>query len=58
MQKGDNPARHLVVAEAAQGWRNMAPVLKQADVLARARDVLRLLYRVPGPATRTRDGDC
>ena len=29
--KGDNPARHPVVAEVVKGWRNQAPAPKQAD---------------------------
>ena len=48
MQKGDNPARHPVVAEAVRGWRNRAPAPRQADGLARAREVLRLLRRGRG----------
>ena len=31
--KGDNPARHPVVAETGQGWRNQAPAPKQAGAL-------------------------
>ncbi len=31
--KGDNPARHPVVAEVLKGWRNQAPAPKQADAL-------------------------
>ena len=31
--KGDNPARHPVVAETAKGWRNQAPAPKQASAL-------------------------
>ena len=53
MQKGDNPARHPVVAEAIKGWRNRAPAPKQADALtadalARVREVLRLPRRGRG----------
>ena len=53
MQKGDNPARHPVVAEAVRGWRNRAPAPRQADALtadglARAREVLRLPRRGRG----------
>ena len=51
--KGDNPARHPVVAEAIRGWRNRAPAPRQADALtadalARVRDVLRLPRRGRG----------
>ena len=47
MQKADNPARHPLVAEAERGWRNQAPVPRQADALtadalAQVRDVLLL----------------
>ena len=31
--KGDNPARHPVVAETVKGWRNQAPAPKQASAL-------------------------
>ena len=53
MQKGDNPARHPVVAEAVKGWRNRAPAPRQADALtsdalARVREVLRLPRRGRG----------
>ena len=53
MQKGDNPARHPVVAEAVRGWRNQAPAPRQADALtadalARVREVLRLPRRGRG----------
>ena len=46
--KGDNPARHPVVAEAVKDCRNRAPAPRQADTLttyglARVREVLRLL---------------
>ena len=45
MQKGDNPTRHPLVAEAVRGWRNRGPAPKQADALtadalARIREVL------------------
>ena len=33
--KGDNPARHPVVAEMIKGWRNQAPAPKQAGPLHR-----------------------
>ena len=51
--KGDNPARHPVVAEAIRGWRNRAPAPRQADALtsdalARVREVLRLPRRGRG----------
>ena len=29
--KGDNPARHPVVAEMVKGWRNQAPAPRRAD---------------------------
>ena len=53
MQKGDNPARHPVVAEAVKGWRSRAPAPRQADALtsdalARVREVLRLPRRGRG----------
>ena len=48
MQKSDNPARHPMVAEAATGWRNRAPAPRQADALARVREVLRLPRRGRG----------
>ena len=53
MQKGDNPARHPVVAEAVKGWRNRAPAPRQADALTsdaltRVREVLRLPRRGRG----------
>ena len=45
--KGDNPARHPVVAEVMKGWRNQAPAPRQADaltaeVLAQIREVLQV----------------
>ena len=45
--KGDNPARHPVVAETVKGWRNQAPAPKQAsaltaEALARIRETARL----------------
>ena len=53
MQKGDNPTRHPLVAEAVRGWRNRAPAPKQADALtadalARIREVLRVPRRGRG----------
>ena len=53
IQKGDNPTRHPVVAEAMKGWRNRAPAPRQADALtadalARVREVLRLPRRGRG----------
>ena len=53
MQKGDNPARHPVVAEAMKDLRNQAPAPRQADTLtaealARVREVLRLPRRGRG----------
>ena len=46
--KGDNPARHPVVAEAVKGWRNQAPAPKQAgtltsEALARIRETAQLV---------------
>ena len=67
MQKGDNPARHPVVAEAMKGWRNQAPAPRQADALtadalAHVRETARLprrgrrahgdAGRGPGPGSR------
>ena len=48
--KGDNPARHPVVAEVVKGWRNQAPAPKQAsaliaEALARIRETARLPRR-------------
>ena len=53
VQKGDNPARHPVVAETMKGWRNQAPAPKQADALtadalARVRETARLPRRGRG----------
>ena len=53
VQKGDNPARHPMVAEAMRGWRNRAPAPRQADALtsdalARVREVFRLPKRGRG----------
>ena len=53
IQKSDNPARHPMVAEAVEGWRNRAPAPRQADALtsdalARVREVLRLPRRSRG----------
>ena len=60
MQKGDNPARHPVVTEAAKGWRNRAPAPRQAaaltaDALARVREVLRLPRRGRGGRMESAD---
>ena len=51
--KGDNPARHPVVAEVVKGWRNQAPAPKQAsaltsEALARIRETARLQRRGRG----------
>ena len=53
MQKAYNPALHPVVAEAIEGWRNLAPAPRQtgaltADALTRTREVLRLPRRGRG----------
>ena len=53
VQKADNPTHHPVVAESIRGWRNRAPVPRQADALttdalARVREVLRLPRRGRG----------
>ena len=53
MQKGDNPTRHPVVAEAVGAWRNRAPAPRQPDALtagalARVREALRLPRRGRG----------
>ena len=51
--KGDNPARHPVVAETMKGWRNQAPEAAQVDALtalalARIRETARLPRRSRG----------
>ena len=51
--KGDNPARHPVVAEAVKGWRNQAAAPRQAAALttaalARVRETARLPRRGRG----------
>lgn len=51
--KGDNPARHPVVAETIKGWRNVAPAPAQVDALttpalARIRETARLPRRGRG----------
>ena len=51
--KGDNPARHPVVAETMKGWRNQAPEAAQVDALtalalARIREAARLPRRGRG----------
>ena len=56
--KGDNPARHPVVAEVVKGWRNQAPAPKQADALtaealARIRETARLPRRGRGGRMET-----
>ena len=56
--KGDNPARHPVVAETMKGWRNQAPAPKQADALtadalARTRETARLPRHGRGSRTET-----
>ena len=50
--KGDNPARHPVVAEVLKGWRNQAPAPKQAsaliaEALARVRETAQLVKGAP-----------
>ena len=46
--KGDNPARHPVVAEMLKGWRNQAPAQKQAGALtAQALTRIRETARLP-----------
>ena len=44
--KGDNPARHPVVAEAVKGWRNQAAAPRQSAALTAAR--VRETARLPG----------
>ena len=56
--KGDNPARHPVVAETMKGWRSQAPAPKQADALtadalAGIRETARLPRRGRGSRTET-----
>ena len=56
--KGDNPARHPVVAETVKGWRNQAPAPKQAsaltaEALARIRETARLPRRGRGGRMET-----
>ena len=51
--KGENPARHPVVAEMVKGWRNQAPAPQQVDALtalalARIRETARLPRRGRG----------
>ena len=51
--KGDNPARHPVVAQMIKGWRNQAPAQKQAgalttQALTRIRETVRLPRRGRG----------
>ena len=60
MQKGDNPARNSVVAEAMKGWRNQAPAPRQADALtaealAPVREVLCLPRRGRGGRIESTD---
>ena len=50
--KGDNPARHPVVAETVKGWRNQAPASKQAsaltaEALARIRETAQFVKGTP-----------
>ena len=50
--KGDNPARHPVVAETVKGWRNQAAAPKQAsaliaEALARIRETAQLVKGTP-----------
>ena len=49
--KGDNPARHPVVAETVKGWRNQAPAPEQADALT-----AEALARIRETARRPRRG--
>ena len=56
--KGDNPARHPVVAEMVKGWRNQAPEQKQAgaltsQALTRIRETVRLPRRGRGGRMET-----
>ena len=56
--KGDNPARHSVVAEMIKGWRNQAPAQKQAgaltsQALTRIRETVRLPRRGRGGRMET-----
>ena len=56
--KGDNPARHPVVAETVKGWRNQAPAPKQAsaltaEALAHIRETARLPRRGRGGRMET-----
>ena len=56
--KGDNPARHPVVAETVKGWRNQTPAPKQASALtakalARIRETARLPRRGCGGRMET-----
>ena len=58
LAKGDNPARHPVVAEMVKGWRNQAPAPKQAsalttEALARIRETARLPRRGRGGRVET-----
>ena len=60
IQKGDNPALHPMVSEAAKGWRNRAPAPRQAgalsaDALAQVREVLRLPKRGRGGGMESAD---
>ena len=53
LTKGENPARHPVVAEMVKGWRNQAPAPAQVDALtapalARIRETARLPKRGRG----------
>ena len=53
INKGNNPARHPVVAETMKGWRNQAPAPRQADALTaealtRVRETARLPRRGRG----------
>ena len=51
--KGDNPARHPVVAEAVKGWRNQAVAPRQAGALtSEALARIRETTRFPGPGRR------
>ena len=52
--KGDNPARHPVVAETVKGWRNQAPAPRQADALTS--EALARIRETARPPRRGRGG--
>ena len=50
MAKGDNPARHPVVAETVKGWQNQVPAPQQAstaEALAHIRETAQLVKGTP-----------